>query len=95
MTLIGVLGAWTKTLPEGCPQESMRRGDCLLLKVLRYGGSDWLSDLPKVTQQFLKQNLRPLLSCSGQRKMKLQSTMLQLSALSHSPASSLTIPCSL
>lgn len=67
---------------------SIPRGDCLLLKVLRYGGTDWLGDV-KRSQQFLKKS--DLLSCSGQLKRKHQSAMLQISALSHSPASSLII----
>lgn len=34
---------------------SIPRGDCLLLKVLRYGGTDWLGDV-KRSRQFLKKS---------------------------------------
>lgn len=44
-----VLGPWTETLPED-PQECLcLRVIVVFWKVPSGGGSDWLSDLPKVT----------------------------------------------
>lgn len=76
-----------KTLAEEGTQECPPGGECLLSKVLRCGRSDWLSDLPTVTQPVLSPCV---LSCEAEDRTS-EGCAAALCSAPHQPPLSLAL----